>query len=168
GGEGVARLARIGLARLAFGGDDDRAVFNASTTEVVLDVQFGRRAGLDADARAVQLGRAGQVERAADHEALPIVVVHAGETEIRSRVAAHGPGRIAPQHVHATGADGVEALLRRQRRETHRIRVAEDGRRRGAAEIHVKAPPGAPVVGIGETDQTFVHAAVQAAALADR
>src|SRR5690606_29580950 len=63
---------------------------------------------------------------------------------------------------------GVEALLCRQRRETYRIRVAEDGRRRGAAEIHVKAPPGAPVVGIGETDQTFVHAAVQAAALADR
>uniref|UniRef100_A0A0N5A091 LigA n=1 Tax=Parastrongyloides trichosuri TaxID=131310 RepID=A0A0N5A091_PARTI len=133
-----------------------------------LGVQFGGRAGLDADARAVQLGRAGQVERAADHEALPIVVVHAGETEIRSRVAAHGPGRIAPQHVHAPGADGVEPLLRRQRHEAHRIRVAEDGRRRGAAEIDVKAPPGAPVVRIGEADQPLVHAAVQAAALAHR
>ncbi|MNI36382.1 hypothetical protein D3C73_904300 [compost metagenome] len=165
GGEGVAFLSRIGLPRLALGRHHDGSIFDAPATEIVLDVQFGGRARLHADARAVQFGRAAQIERAPYHEALAVIIVDPGEAELRPRIPAHGPGGVAPQHVHPPVPQGVEALLGRQRHEAHGVRIAEDSRRRRSAEVDVETPPGASVVRIGEADQSLVHAAVQTPAL---
>jgi hypothetical protein len=168
GAQGVAILAPIGLARRLLVGQDHRPVFDAARPEPVGDVQLRGRARLDTDPRAVQLGGAGQVQGAADQEALAVVVVGPGEPHPLPGLARQGPGGGAPQHVDAAGAQGLEPLAAGDGHEAHLVAVPQHGGGQRAAEVNVEAAPLAAIVGVGEADQPFVDAAVQPAASLDR
>src|SRR5690606_21300796 len=136
--------------------------------EVVAQVQLGGRARLHADRRAVELRRALDVGRLLHHEALAVVEDRAGEHRAERRVAARGPGGVARQDVDFARLQHREAVLRVGGHELDLVRVAQDDRRDGAAEVDVDAGPLALAVRRREADQAGIDAATQRTSLFDR
>ena len=141
GREGIAAAGLIGLVGLVRGREGHRLVLHVVGPEVVGEVELGRGALLGADRLAVQLLGRGDAELLADHEALAVEVVDGREVEAELRVARHGRGRVAGQHVHLARLERGEAVLGGERNEAHLGRVVEDGGRDGAAEIDVETGP---------------------------
>ena len=146
----VAGVRQIFLLRLGVGLDRHRLVVHVVGAEIVGQVELGGGAGLDADRRAVEFGGGRHAHVLADHEALAVIVVDAQEREFQIDVPAQRPGRVPVQHVDFARGERREAGLAGGRRELDRIRVAEHGGRRRAAEGDVEAVPVA--VGVRERE----------------
>ena len=141
--------------------DDHRLERHLVGAEVIGEVELGGRAGSHADRGAAQLLGALHAELLRHQEALAVVVVDAGEIEAERGVARQRPGRVADQHVDLARLHGGEALLGGERRVLHLVRVAEDRRGDGAADVDREAFPFALAVrhhvagrpGAGAADQ---------------
>ena len=95
----------------------------------------------------------------------PSIVVDGREVEAELRVARHGRGRVAGQHVHLARLERREAVLGGERDEANLGRIVEDRRRDGAAEIDVETRPVALGVRQAESGEAGVRAAGQEAFL---
>src|SRR5688572_878400 len=168
GGVNVAAAGEVGVQHLFHLLNDDRLEVHLVRAEVVGEVELGRRAGLHADSGTVQLLRALHVELAMHHEALAVVVVHADKVQAEARIARDGPGGVARENVDFARLKRGEALLRRERRVAHLVRVAEHRGRDRAAKIDVKAFPDALGIGLRESGEAGVHAALHVTLGADR
>ena len=96
---------------------------------------------------------------------MAVVKIDADEVKTEAGVAGEGPGGVARQDVDFAGLQGGEALLGGERRVAVFLGVAEERRGDGSAEIDVDAAPLAVAIGLGETGQTGVHAALNEALL---
>src|SRR4051812_38329274 len=161
GGAGRIEARRVGGVDVATAGieggadlldllDDHRLEAHLVGAEVVGEVELGGGAGLHADGGAVQLLGALHAELLGYHEALAVVVVDAGEVEAERGVALQGVGGVARQDVDLARLQRGKALLRRCRHVLDLLRIAEQRRRDGAADIDVEAGPLALVVLLGE------------------
>jgi hypothetical protein len=142
-------------------------VFHRVGAEEIGEIGLRRRAGLDTDLCAVEFERRGHVHGAHDQEALAVMIGHAGEGEAEAHLTFQRPGRIARKQVDGAGAQGVEALARRERNEGDLRRIVEDRAGDGTAEVDVEARPFALRVLLGEAEQPLADAALQGAALLD-
>ncbi len=165
---GIAAAAVIGAERLLVLLEGQNLVGHVLASEIVGEVQLGRRARLRADRRAVELRGAGDARGLLHHKALPVVVDHAREIEAERGVARHGPGGVARKHVHLAGLQRGETVLGVERAIFDLGLVAEDGGGDRLAEIDIDAGPDALVVGVGEAGQAGAHAALHIAPLPDR
>ena len=159
----VAGVRQVFLLRLGVGLDRHRLVVHVVGAEIVGQVELGGRARLDADRRAVEFGRGLHAHVLANHEALAVIVVDAQEREFEIDVPAQRPGRIPVQEVDFAGRERREARLAGRRRELDRVRVAEHGRRRRAAEDDVEPVPVAVGIRERETGEAGGNAALDEA-----
>ena len=164
GGQRVALAGFVGLEHVVDGAELLRLVLHVVGAEIVGEVELGGGLGLDADLAAVERQRRFDLARARHHEALAVVVRHAGEVQVVLGLARHRPGRVARQHVDLALAELLEPLLGVERDELHLLRIVEDRSRDGAAEIDVEARPVALVVLGGEARQPGVDAAIHGVA----
>ena len=118
-----------------------------------------RRAGLRANARAVELFRAAHAEIFVRQKALPVDEVVVGEVEPQRNVTQKRVRRVARQNVDLAAGKRGEALLGGQRHEAHFARIAEHNGGDGVAEIGVDALHPPAVVGRGKARQAAVNAA---------
>ena len=163
GGVDVAAAGEVGVGHLLELLDHHRLERHVVGAEVVGQVELGGGAGLHADGGAVELLGAFHVQLLRHHEALAVVVVHAGEIEAEAGVARQRPGGVARQDVDLARLQRGEALLRGERREAHLRRVAEHGGRDGAADVDVEPLPLALRIGLREAGQAGVDAALHEA-----
>ena len=166
-GEGVAAAGVVGLDGLVGGGEGDDLVLQVVGSEVVGEVELGGGALLRADRSAVELQRRVHAQLLADHEALAVIVVDAGEGDAERGVAGHRPGRVADQQVDFARLQRSEAVLGGKRDELDLARIVEDRRGDRAAIVDVEARPVTLRVRHAETGEAGVRAAVQDAALLD-
>jgi len=104
---------------------------------------------------------------AAQQKALAVVIGDARKHQAERTFPRHRPGRVARQHVDLARLQRGKPRGGIERRERHFCRVAEDRRRHGAANIHVKAGPCILVVHAGEAKQSLADTAIERAALLD-
>jgi hypothetical protein len=98
---------------------------------------------------------------------LAVEVIDDRKIEPELRVARHGRGGIAGEHVDFARLQGGEAVLGGQWREPHLVRIIEDGGRDGAAELHVEARPVALRVRHAEAGEGRIGAAGKKSFLLD-
>jgi len=112
---------------------------------------------------SVVLQRRVDAELLAHHEALTVVIIHAGE-EHAAGLARQRPGGVADQHVDlARGEDG-RPVLRVDRQVFDLVRVVEDRGGDRAAFVDVEAFVAALIVGLAEAGEAGIGAADQLAA----
>jgi len=163
GGERVAAPREVGAQHFLQLLDHHRLELHVVGAEVVGEVEFGRRPGLQADGGAVQLLRALDVRLFRHHEALAVIIVDADEVEPEAGVPRQGPGGVAREEVHLARLQRGEALLRGERRIAHLVRIAEYGCGDRAAQVDVDAAPHALGVGLREPGDARAYAALQVA-----
>ncbi|MPL95813.1 hypothetical protein SDC9_41985 [bioreactor metagenome] len=164
GGIGVAGAGQILLFAFGVRINRDRLIGHVVRLEIVGEVHLGGGAGLDADRGAVELLGGGDAAVLAHHEALAVVVVHAGEIHLQIGIAREGPGAVAGKQVDLARGQRGEAGLAGGRHVFDLRRVAQDRGRDGLADRDVEARPVAVGIGSGEAHEAGVHAAVQHAA----
>ena len=166
GGVGVAAAAVVGLGRLVVGREHDRFQLHVVGAEKVGEVEFGRRSLLDADRGAVELERRIDPELLAHHEALPVVIIDAGE-EHAAGLARQRPGGVADEHVDLARGQDRRPVLGVDRQELDLRRIVEDRRGDRAALVDVEALVDALIVGQAEAGEARIGAADQLAARLD-
>jgi len=163
----IATVGQIVLARFRAVLDRHRRVLDLVGAEEVGEVQFGRRAGLDADRGAVQFLGAFHALGLADDEALAIVIGRVNEGQLHVHVAHEGPCGVPEDHVAFLGVQQREPGLAGGRNELHLVAVTEDGCSDGPAHVGVKAGPVTVGVGVREPRKAGVHDAMQNSACLD-
>jgi hypothetical protein len=91
------------------------------------------------------------------------MIADPGKTEGELRLALHGPGGVARQHVNRAGLQLLKAVLRREADELHLGGIAQRSSGERLAIVHVKPGPGTIGLLFGEALQTRVDAAEQLA-----
>ena len=145
--------------------DDDRLELHLVAAEIVGEVELGRRAGLHADRRAVQLLRSFHVELLRYHETLAVIEHDRAEIESQRRVAQQGPGRVVRQDVDFARLQCRKALLRGQRHIFDLVGIAEHGGRDRAADIDVEPGVFPLIVRLRKSRNAGRHAAANRARL---
>ena len=148
--------------------DHDRRERELVLAEIVGDVDFVRRARLDADRGAVEVLDRLHVATLADDEAGAVVPVDRGELDAELDVALKRDRRDARQHVDLAGLERGEALSRGERREPDLLRVAEHRGRDRAAHVDVEATPLPLRIGRRESGDAGGHAALDEASCGAR
>src|SRR3954468_1274091 len=165
-GVGVAAAVEVGVQHFVQLLDHHRLEAYLVGAEVVCEVELVGGARLHADGGAIELLRALHVQLLRHHEALAVVIVDADEVQANARVARKRPGGIAREDVDLARLHRGEALLRGERREAYFSGIAEHGGGDGAAEVDVDAAPDAFGIGLRESGQPGVDAALHEAFLA--
>ena len=144
--------------------DNDGLEGLLSLAEEVGDVQFAGGAALDADGRAVEIGRFGDAERLFHHDALAVIEDDRPEMKAQLEGAGYRLGDARQQNVEFAGLQGGQALLRRGGSEFNLVGRAEHGDRERPAQIDEEALPVAAAVDREETgrgaDPDLDHAAL--------
>jgi len=168
GGEDVAAARFVGLHGLVVGGEGDGFQLHLVAAKIIREVEFGGGALADANRRFAQFERRLDLELLAHHEALAVEIIDTGEVEAERGVARAGPGGVAREHVDLARLQGGEAVLGGERHELDLLRIVENRRGDGAAEVDVETGPVALGVGQAEAGKPGVAAAVERAARLDR
>src|SRR6185312_6729871 len=164
----VAAAGLISLDGLIGGRECDGLDLHVMGTEIIREIELGGRALPDTNRRAGELERRSHLQRLADHETLPVVIVDAGKDQSQAAVARTGPTRIPNEDVDLAGLQCSEPVLRRQRNEFDLFSIVEDRGREGAADVDVDPGPVALRVRKAKAGQLTVRAANEVAALLDR
>src|SRR3954468_1633271 len=167
GGVGVAAAGVVGLDGFGCRRKRHSLELHLVGAEIVGEIQLGGGALLNANRGVAEFERRVELQRLPHQEALPVIIIDAGEVQPERRVARRGPGGVARQHVDLTRLQRGEAVLGGQRHDLHFIGVVEDRPRQGLAEIDVEAGPAAWRVRQAEAGERAVRSAVQHAALLD-
>ena len=146
----VAAMRHIGADQLLGVLDHDRGVGHALRPEQRGDVLLGRAARQDADAGAVQIGDLSDLRILPHHETRAGIEGRRPEVEAQRGVTGQGDRRRARQHVDFTGLQRRKALHGAERSELDLLRITENGRGDGAAEVRVQAFPMSLAVRRGE------------------
>ena len=138
-----------------------RGVAHVVGAEEITQVELGGGARDDADAGAIEVEPGLHAQVLTHHEALTVVVIHAGELEAQLDVAVEGPGRGPGQHVDLARLELRKAGLGGAGDELDRLGIAEDTGGYGAADVDIEAVPLPLVVRALEPGQTGADAAQQ-------
>ena len=137
---------------------------NPVAPEEVREIELGRRAGLHAHARAVELHRRCHAQFGGHKERLAVIEDDRTEIETHRSVARERDGGVAAEHIHLARLQGDETLLGAERTVGHGVGVAEHRGGDGAADIDIEARPVPLRVREGKARQPGAHSTGKVAA----
>src|SRR5262249_54203893 len=119
----------------------------------------------DADRLAAKLERGIDVRRFPQHEALAVKVRDGCKHQSKRALSGQCPGRIAREDIDVSGAQHIEAVLRRERHEIDLAGIVEDGCGKRSAKVHIETCPFSGIIALREALNSLTDAAGKRAAI---
>src|SRR6185436_8538408 len=161
----VAAIGQVSLHRLIVVWKRDRLVAQVVAGEIVSEVEFASGPGTHAYCGTIEILNRLHSPRDFHQEGLPIVVVHADKGELSRTVALAGPRGIANENVDLTRFQICKSLQPRRRKIRNSRRIIQHRCRNGLAVVDIDTLPITFTVGLTESGERCIDAAIQGAAL---